>query len=440
MGNKLGWCPRQAQSPRRHGAQRRRRGRNRAGRGRRRTSPSPRPSRFRRVAISIPQARRYSSDVAVTFGPDTIGCSVGCSSPSGAAGHGGCNRRGAARRASRSAERDPAAGAVRAAGAELFAHRNLGHGCRGGGGLFPAGRGQDAVRSPVAQHGTTGPGQCRCAHDPVAVSPVGWPVPGRRTGLRGHRSAAGAAVCRLRHRQHCVGAHRAAVAGHGGSNPHHRLLAYVEAVGWTVLLNSSVKYVVGRPRPYTEQSLDHPELRRRAVGGQSVVLLGPRIPQLSPWAPSSPRTCRARSGVVRWRRPARCRASCSARLLPGLVGYGVPAAGRDLARDRSATLAVRRPGGRDERALIAQLVYATHFDAEGQPRRRHLPLLTPIVATAPGAGRGPGPVKRRAIFLGLGAVGRFGRSEDDARGAGELGARQARGADRCPAGIPGASP
>ena len=47
-------------------------------------------------------------------------------------------------------------------------------------------------------------------------------------------------------------------------NPHHRLLAFVEAVGWTYLLTGMVKYTAGRPRPYTEAANDHPELRHRA--------------------------------------------------------------------------------------------------------------------------------------------------------------------------------
>ena len=35
-------------------------------------------------------------------------------------------------------------------------------------------------------------------------------------------------------------------------NTGHRLMAYVEAMGWTYLLTGVIKYAVGRPRPYTE--------------------------------------------------------------------------------------------------------------------------------------------------------------------------------------------
>jgi membrane-associated phospholipid phosphatase len=48
----------------------------------------------------------------------------------------------------------------------------------------------------------------------------------------------------------------------GDPNPDHRLVAYAEALGWTVLVTGMVKVLVGRERPYVV--LDHPELQGTA--------------------------------------------------------------------------------------------------------------------------------------------------------------------------------
>jgi membrane-associated phospholipid phosphatase len=180
-------------------------------------------------------------------------------------------------------------------------------------------------------------------------------------------------------------------------NPHHHLLAYVEAVGWTMLLSGVIKYVVGRPRPYTEGSLDHPELRQRGsednlsffsahaaidfAVGAFVTQDVSRALLRGPLAGSTP--------VSRF---------LLGHLLPAMVGYGVPTlVGISRIVDQQHWPSDVVAGGLSG-ALIAHLVYATHFDAEGLPRRRNALTLAPIMASGP-TGVGPS--------AGLAMSGRF---------------------------------
>jgi hypothetical protein len=183
----------------------------------------------------------------------------------------------------------------------------------------------------------------------------------------------------------------------GQMNPHHHLLAYVEAVGWTLLLTGVIKYVVGRPRPYTEGSLDHPELRRKVsednlsffsahaaidfAVGAFVTQDVSRALLRGPLAASTP--------LPRF---------LLGQLLPALVGYGVPTlVGISRIVDQQHWPSDVVAGGLTG-ALIAHLVYATHFDAEGLPRQRNALTLAPIIASGP-TGVGPS--------AGLGLSGRF---------------------------------
>ena len=167
----------------------------------------------------------------------------------------------------------------------------------------------------------------------------------------------------------------------GDRNPSHRLVAFVETMGWTYLLTGLVKYTAGRPRPYTEGANNHPALRRKpsednlsffsghaSISFAAGVFLAEDISRYllrAPLADDGP-TTRLLLG----------------RVLPNLLGYGVPsiiAISRVIEQQHwpSDTLTGAISG-----ALIAHLVYAVHFDHDGNPQRRHKPgagYLTPVV-------------------------------------------------------------
>jgi membrane-associated phospholipid phosphatase len=152
-------------------------------------------------------------------------------------------------------------------------------------------------------------------------------------------------------------------------NPHYRLAAYVEAMGWTYLVTGVVKYLVGRPRPYTPEALDRPELTFR-----------PREDNLSFFSAHASSTFAVGAFVTEdvsraLRRGPLAHASPARRFLlgslaPAVVGYGIPtlvALSRVIDQQHWATDVV---AGAAVGALIAHLTYAAHFDDAGRPLRR----------------------------------------------------------------------
>jgi membrane-associated phospholipid phosphatase len=183
----------------------------------------------------------------------------------------------------------------------------------------------------------------------------------------------------------------------GQMNPHHHLLAYVEAAGWTLLLTGVIKYVVGRPRPYTEGALDHPELRRKVSEDNLSFFSAHSALDFAVGAFVTQDVSRTLlRGPLAGARPLP--RFVLGHLLPTLVGYGLPTlVGLSRVIDQQHWPSDVVAGGLTG-ALIAHLVYATHFDAEGLPRGRHALALAPILASGP---NGVGP------SAGLGLSGRF---------------------------------
>jgi membrane-associated phospholipid phosphatase len=150
-------------------------------------------------------------------------------------------------------------------------------------------------------------------------------------------------------------------------NPHHRLVAYIEAMGITYLITGVVKYSVGRPRPYTVEGNDHPELRRRRSEDDLSFFSGHAATTFGVGAFLAEDLSRA----VR----RRLRGGIARRLLgialPYSLGYGLPtfiSLSRVVDQQHwpSDVLAGALVG-----SLVANAVYALHFDTEGRPRRRH---------------------------------------------------------------------
>ena len=154
-----------------------------------------------------------------------------------------------------------------------------------------------------------------------------------------------------------------------GAPSSHRLVAYMEALGWTYLLTGVIKYAVGRPRPYNELANNHPELRKR-----------PGEDNLSFFSGHASSTFAAGVFVVEdlsryLRRTLLVEAGPAARLMvgsvvPAAVGYGVPAlVGLSRIIDQQhwpSDVVVGALVG----TLVAHLTYAVHFDGDGEPRRR----------------------------------------------------------------------
>ena len=157
------------------------------------------------------------------------------------------------------------------------------------------------------------------------------------------------------------------VFAHGDSNPHHRLMTYVEAIGLTYLVTGMVKYSVGRPRPYTQAGNDHPELRRRRSEDNLSFFSGHAASTFAVGAFLAEDLSR----TLRWRAQPGASRVLLGTVLPYGLGYGVPAF---IALSRvvdqqhwPSDVAVGALAG----TLIAQVTYALHFDAAGNPRRRH---------------------------------------------------------------------
>jgi membrane-associated phospholipid phosphatase len=170
-------------------------------------------------------------------------------------------------------------------------------------------------------------------------------------------------------------------------NPHHRLLAFVETVGWTFLLTGVVKYTAGRPRPYTDVGNNHPELRHRTSEDNLSFFSGHASISFAVGAFLAEDTSRylLRGPLSEAAGAGPARRWLLGRALPYLVGYGVPAViGVSRIVDQQHWPSDVATGALTG-ALIAHLVYAVHFDAEGNPRRRHVGAGRVV----PLAGRGP---------------------------------------------------
>jgi membrane-associated phospholipid phosphatase len=216
------------------------------------------------------------------------------------------------------------------------------------------------------------------------------------------------------------GADTAALELHGrawsraDANPHHRLFAYIEAAGWTYLVTGFVKYTVGRPRPYTEGSNNHPELRHKASQDNLSFFSGHASVSFAVGAFMA-------EDVSRYLRrvplagSSRLRRFLLGTLLPYTVGYGVPAiigVSRIVDQQHWPTdVAVGAAAG----ALIANAVYALHFDSEGNPERRRVhtgggdarargPRLALVPSLAPpiagGRGHSSAPLGLTCAYLG----------------------------------------
>jgi membrane-associated phospholipid phosphatase len=156
----------------------------------------------------------------------------------------------------------------------------------------------------------------------------------------------------------------------GDWNVEHRLWAYVEALGWTYMLTGVVKYAVGRPRPYTEGANNHPELRDKPYEDQLSFFSGHSSGAFAAGAFVAEDLSRylQRDVLVDdgpWVR------FLVGTLMPYALGYGIPAVvGLSRIVDQhhwpSDVLMGALVG-----SVISHLVYATHFDAQGRPRRRH---------------------------------------------------------------------
>jgi membrane-associated phospholipid phosphatase len=159
-------------------------------------------------------------------------------------------------------------------------------------------------------------------------------------------------------------------------NQDHRLIAYAEALGWTLTATGVTKMLVGRERPYSV--LDHPELVMRPsekylsfFSGHSAAMFcaatfvaldaSRRLPR-GPLAGASP----ARRFLV-------------GQLLPYVVAYGTAslvAISRVIDQQHwpSDVLMGALVG-----TTIAHLAYLTHFDELGTPRRARLNDTPPLV-------------------------------------------------------------
>jgi membrane-associated phospholipid phosphatase len=192
-------------------------------------------------------------------------------------------------------------------------------------------------------------------------------------------------------------------------NPQIRLVAYVEAIGWTLLVTGEVKYLVGRPRPYTASGLDRPDLRSRDSEDNLSFFSGHASAAFATGAFLAEDVSRQLlHGPLKDASPAR-RFLLGA-LLPNLVGYGVPTligVSRVIDLQHWPTdVAMGAVTG----ALISRLVYRNHFDATGAPLVRHPEALAgltsqaaltvvPQVTTSPDG--------RAEVHLAAGLSGRF---------------------------------
>jgi membrane-associated phospholipid phosphatase len=171
-------------------------------------------------------------------------------------------------------------------------------------------------------------------------------------------------------------------------NPDHRLWAYLEALGWTVLITGVTKMVVGRTRPYAV--LDHP------------ALAGPTAEQdLSFFSSHASATFCAATFVAldlsAWLGSRVLRDAGTARrvllgtVVPYTIAYGVASLvgiSRIVDQQHWATDVLV---GAAVGTTAAEIAYRVHFDAAGRPLRRHGLVVAPMLgldARAPGSTAG----------------------------------------------------
>jgi membrane-associated phospholipid phosphatase len=186
----------------------------------------------------------------------------------------------------------------------------------------------------------------------------------------------------------------------GDRHPHHRLAAYVEAIGFTMLVTGGVKAIVGRARPYTADAFDRPE-RRHAVDEDNLSFFSGHS-SIS-FATGAFVTADVSRGLLRG---PLADASTGSRvvlgyMLPALVGYGLPtlvAVSRvaDLQHWPSDAIVGALVGG-----LIGHLAYTRHFDGSGDPLVRLVGSVTPIMVSQPATKAGG------KSMTGLGLAARF---------------------------------
>jgi membrane-associated phospholipid phosphatase len=164
-----------------------------------------------------------------------------------------------------------------------------------------------------------------------------------------------------------VGRRRTCFSVTGDPNGDHRFIAYAQVIGWTALATGLAKTFVGRDRPYV--ALSRPELAGAAredrlsffsshtamlfAGGSFVALDVSR---------------RLLSGALAGASPAR--RALLGRGLPHLFIYGTAsliALSRIIDQQHWPTDIL---AGAAVGLAIGQVVYRTHFDEDGQPRRR----------------------------------------------------------------------
>ena len=168
----------------------------------------------------------------------------------------------------------------------------------------------------------------------------------------------------------------------GEKNPHHRLAAYVEALGFTLLVTGSVKSVVGRPRPYTKAAFDRAELRTAAREDNVSFFSGHSSLTFAAGAFVTADVSRALlqgplAGASDTRR------FLLGQMLPTVVGYGIPSVvGVSRVIDQqhwpSDVTVGALVGG-----LVGHLAYVRHLDGEGRPIVRIAQSVRPAVITQP---------------------------------------------------------
>jgi membrane-associated phospholipid phosphatase len=192
-------------------------------------------------------------------------------------------------------------------------------------------------------------------------------------------------------------------------NPHYRLMAYLEVMGWTYLVTGTVKYLVGRPRPYTPQALDRPELTYKPREDNLSFFSGHASATFAVGAFVTEDVSRALrrgplAGASPWRK------FLLGGVAPAVVGYGIPtlvALSRVIDQQHWTTDVV---AGAAVGALIANLTYAAHFDDVGRPLLRqesptHLALVP--VLSSPAVPLGGQGLSQGLSPQGLSIVGKF---------------------------------
>jgi membrane-associated phospholipid phosphatase len=179
----------------------------------------------------------------------------------------------------------------------------------------------------------------------------------------------------------------------GDLNPDHRVWAYLEALGWTVLVTGVTKMVVGRTRPYAV--LDHPALAGPASeqdvsffsGHSAAMFCAATFVSLDLSAWLTHRVLRDASATRRvllgW-------------VVPYTISFGLATlvgVSRIVDQQHWATDVLV---GAAVGSTASYIAYTVHFDSAGNPRRRHTlalgpmisPMLSPMIGSSPAAPAG----------------------------------------------------